>query len=90
MESNPEKDNRASNTDKKRRIFPFRVDPSVYLWIVGVFTLVGVTGGYLYYHFIGCDSGGCAITSNPYMSMVWGGVLGFLIPDFIVKKKKQG
>lgn len=43
-------------------------------------TFAGIAGGiivgYLYYHFIGCSNGSCAITSNPYMSMLFGGVLG--------------
>ena len=43
--------------------------------------LLGVTGGYLYYHFIGCTSGTCAITSNPYMSILWGGLMGYLVAD---------
>lgn len=43
--------------------------------------LVGAIGGYLYYHFIGCNSGGCAITSNPYMTVLWGAILGYLLFD---------
>ena len=43
--------------------------------------LLGVIGGYLYYHFIGCTSGTCAITSNPYMSILWGGLMGYLVAD---------
>jgi len=37
------------------------------LWVV-----VGAAGGYAYYATIGCASGGCPLTSNPYTSMVWG------------------
>jgi len=52
--------------------------------------IVGVIGGYLYYHFVGCNSGGCAITSNPYMSMLWGGLMGYLVADiFKIKEKSQ-
>jgi hypothetical protein len=40
---------------------------------------VGALGGFLYYHFVGCSSGTCAITSNPYLSMIWGGFLGFFL-----------
>jgi hypothetical protein len=40
---------------------------------------VGGFLGFLYYYFVGCNSGTCAITSNPYMSMLWGGLLGFFL-----------
>ena len=39
--------------------------------------VVGGIGGYLYYHFVGCSSGSCAITGNPYMSTLGGAFLGF-------------
>ena len=35
--------------------------------------------GFLYYHFVGCASGTCAITSNPYMSVIMGGFFGFFM-----------
>jgi len=71
------------------RKFPFRVSSKKYLTIIAAFTLVGVGGGFAYYWFIGCNTGGCAITSSPYMSMIWGGMMGYLVPDFFVKKEKE-
>jgi hypothetical protein len=41
--------------------------------------LLGASGGYAYYYFIGCASGACPISSNPYMSTVYGGILGALL-----------
>lgn len=41
--------------------------------------VVGGVAGYLYYHFIGCNSGQCAITSSPVMSTLWGGMMGFFL-----------
>jgi phage shock protein E len=41
--------------------------------------VIGAIGGFLYYYFIGCSSGTCAITSNPYMSIIFGGLLGFFV-----------
>jgi hypothetical protein len=61
-----------------------------YLQLAGL--LIGLTGGYLYYKFIGCQSGSCAITSNPYMSMLWGGLMGYLLLDMLanyLKPKKE-
>jgi len=46
-------------------------------WKPLVFTAGGAAGGFLYYYFVGCASGSCAITSNPYASMAFGGFLGF-------------
>lgn len=47
--------------------------------IVAVF--IGGLGGFLYYHFIGCTSGQCAITSNPYMSIIFGGAMGLFVTN---------
>lgn len=41
--------------------------------------IVGTIAGFLYYHYIGCASGTCAITSNPYISSIYGGVIGLLL-----------
>jgi hypothetical protein len=48
-------------------------------WRPTLSVLVGAFAGYLYYHFVGCSSGQCAITSNPYMSIIWGGFLGYFL-----------
>jgi hypothetical protein len=57
------------------------------LSIIGL--IVGAAGGYIYYLKIGCVDGTCAITSNPWMSMLWGGILGYLLFDMFNKKKKE-
>lgn len=53
------------------------------LTIVGV--ILGAIGGYFYYHFIGCASGTCAITSKPLNSTLYGAMMGGLL--FNVFKK---
>lgn len=55
------------------------------LGIVGVF--IGGMLGYAYYHFIGCNSGTCAITSKPINSTVYGMVLGYLVFSIFQKSK---
>jgi hypothetical protein len=45
--------------------------------VLGV--LIGGLAGYLYYHFVGCKSGSCAITGNPYNSVIFGGIFGYLM-----------
>ena len=52
-------------------------------WVRIAGVLTGTLGGYLYYHFIGCVSGTCTITSNPYNMMVYGAVLGYLLFELI-------
>jgi phage shock protein E len=48
--------------------------------------LLGGTAGYLYYHYIGCVSGHCPITSNPYISTIYGSIVGTI---FIKWKDKE-
>lgn len=50
--------------------------------------IIGAISGFIYYKTIGCTSGGCAITSNPYMSILWGGVMGYLLADIFKIKDK--
>jgi len=57
------------------------------LRIIGI--LAGGIGGFAYYHFIGCASGTCPITSNPYISIVYGALLGYLFLDMF-KRKEHG
>lgn len=53
------------------------------LLISAAFVLVGATLGYVYYRFWGCN-GTCAITSSPYRSAVYGGIMGFLLRHIII------
>jgi hypothetical protein len=50
----------------------------------------GAIGGYIYYAKVGCVSGTCAITSNPWMSTAWGGAFGYLVFDMFNRPKKNG
>lgn len=54
------------------------------LVIIGV--IVGATGGYLYYHYVGCESGSCAITSKPINSTVYGAIMGGLLLSMLKKE----
>jgi hypothetical protein len=51
--------------------------------------VVGAIGGYIYYATVGCVSGTCAITSNPWISTAWGGAFGYLVFDMFNGRKKQ-
>ncbi len=60
-----------------------------------IFLVLGAIGGFLYWKFVGCTSGTCAIKSVWYWSTLWGAAVGYLVGDFIndllvrVKKKKE-
>ena len=43
---------------------------------IAIGVAIGGTAGFLYYWFIGCASGTCPVTSNPYMTVAWGMLLG--------------
>ncbi len=47
--------------------------------------LAGALGGYLYYYFVGCANGTCAITSKPVNSTLYGAVMGGLLFNLIKK-----
>ena len=74
----------SSNSTKTFKNRFFALFPIVSL--IGL--VVGAIGGYIYYIEIGCNSGTCAITSNPYMSVIWGAVIGYLVGDIFRKKPK--
>lgn len=52
---------------------------SSFFWKPFIAILIGGGAGFLYYYFIGCSSGSCSITSNPYSSIFTGSLLGFFI-----------
>lgn len=54
--------------------------------------LAGAVGGFLYWRFVGCQSGTCPIKSVWYWSTLWGAAVGFLAGDFLnglLKKRKK-
>ncbi len=53
--------------------------------IIGV--IIGAAGGYLYYYFVGCASGTCAITSKPLNSTLYGAFMGGLLLNILKKEK---
>ncbi|WP_149244109.1 DUF6132 family protein [Dyadobacter sp. 32] len=48
--------------------------------------VAGAVAGYLYYHFIGCNSGTCLITSRPVNSTLYGAVMGGLLLSMFDRK----
>ena len=48
-----------------------------------IFLLIGAIGGFLYWRFVGCNSGTCVIKSVWYWTTLWGAAVGYLVGDFI-------
>lgn len=67
----------------KKRIFLF------FTILSAAGLVLGAMGGYLYYLTVGCSTGACAITSSPYISTLWGGVMGYLIGDLLSGKREK-
>lgn len=57
------------------------------LGLIGL--VLGGILGYAYYHFIGCNTGTCSITSKPINSSVYGMVMGYLILSTFEKTKEN-
>lgn len=57
------------------------------LAVIGI--TLGAVGGYLYYHFVGCNSGTCMITSKPVNSTLYGALMGGLLLNIFKKEDKQ-
>lgn len=63
---------------------------SLLRWLPGLLLgLLGMAGGFLYYRYIGCATGSCPITSNPYISTIYGGIMGLLVANIITPEKKK-
>jgi hypothetical protein len=57
------------------------------LTLIGI--IVGAIGGYLYYYFVGCNSGTCAITSKPVNSTLYSALMGGLFLNIFKKENKK-
>lgn len=57
------------------------------LWVLGI--VIGAVGGYAYYHFVGCNSGTCTITSKPVNSTLYGALMGGLFFNLFKKREQK-
>lgn len=44
-----------------------------------LFVLGGAALGFAYHRVVGCRTGTCPITANPYISTIYGAVVGYLL-----------
>ena len=65
-------------SNKEQELISMKV--SLKNWLIPLlFTVGGALVGLAYYYFVGCATGSCAITSNPINSMVYMGLIGWLL-----------
>ena len=53
--------------------------------LIGI--LLGSIAGWLYWNFVGCSTGTCAITSKPINSSLYGALMGYLVVGMLKKSK---
>ena len=54
-----------------------------------VFTLSGVVAGLLYHLTVGCSTGSCVISENPFSSMLYMGLIGLVLSGLFEKGGKD-
>lgn len=57
------------------------------LTIIGI--TVGTISGFLYWKYVGCASGTCAITSKPLNSSLYGAIMGGLLFSMFQKDNNK-
>ena len=58
-------------------------------WTLRILPLfLGALGGFLYYNYVGCVTGTCAITSNPWLSTGYGALIGAVFMSWKPNEKK--
>jgi hypothetical protein len=79
--SNHEKTrNERKNGTKKDMLGKISSYLSVSIWRRRMmFGSLGALAGFGYYYFVGCYSGTCPITGNPYISTIYGAAIGLLM-----------
>ena len=55
-----------------------------------LYVVIGTFIGYLYYRFIGCNSGSCAIASSPTNSMIYFGIVGLFFSGSFCPSCRDG
>lgn len=50
---------------------------------IAIGVVLGGAFGFFFYRFIGCKSGACVITGNPYISTIYWALLGGLVANIL-------
>lgn len=58
----------------------FLGSPVAGVWVMrAVSVALGGGAGFLYYKFVGCKTGACPLTGNPWISTLYGALIGWLM-----------
>jgi len=60
---------------------------TIYWTLAGL--VIGAAAGFAYYFYVGCASGSCPITSNPWISTLYGSAMGGLAFNSLGNKKEE-
>lgn len=60
---------------------------TIIITLIGI--LIGAVAGYLYYHYVGCITGTCVITSKPINATLYGALIGGLLSNSLIKTDKK-
>jgi hypothetical protein len=58
-------------------------------WLLTAGILTGAAAGFLYWKFVGCNTGACAITSKWHNSAGYGALMGGLLFSIFKKEKAK-
>lgn len=50
---------------------------------IAIGAVIGGLFGFLFFRFVGCKSGSCAIAGNPYLSTIYWALLGGLLANIL-------
>ncbi|HNX13831.1 MAG TPA: DUF6132 family protein [Oscillospiraceae bacterium] len=59
----------------------------IYKYLIGA-VIGGLVGYFVLYKLIGCSTGACPITANPFLSTIYGIVLGLLVTALVIPSPK--
>jgi len=54
-----------------------------------ILAIIGAIAGYLFWYYVGCESGSCAITSVWYRTTIYGALMARLLSDVSFKQTKK-
>jgi len=55
--------------------------------IIGM--VLGAIAGFIYFKTVGCATGSCPITSNPWLTIIWGSLIGYLTGSIFNRNNKK-